>query len=300
MEPLVRHLECDAEDEVAAAHRGLMGLACREIRTKGDGACAVHAAFGVGIPGDVHLQCCAPRQCLREVLGCSLATIRARVRPAMRQLVESVVTSVWSDFVVPYVGPHAPHAPGEEGMFLARLFQASSLWEAVLWQLEGNRVRQQQRDDLVANCQLRSATVFRPDLAEELWRPLGIQSGLLPAGEDVHPQGEEWDFLQAPWEYRKGRCVVRGCDAPFRADASGGPVSKFAALFDARPEFAGLRFSFLKATCGVDMQELQAALDIASREIPLKDQVDTSSFDWKVDSAILRLNISVETSPTDI
>ena len=154
--------------------------------------------------------------------------------PGHVELVESVVTSVWSDFVVPYVGGHAPHAPGEEGMFLARL-QASSLWEAVLWQLEGNRVRQQQRDDLVASCQLRSASVFRPDLAEELWRPLAIQSGLLPAGEDVPPQGEEWDFLQAPWEYRKGRCVVRGCDAPFRADASGGPVSKFAALFDARP-----------------------------------------------------------------
>jgi hypothetical protein len=126
VEAAVRRLDFDADDEVDAAHRGIMGLACREIRTKGDGACAVHGAFHVGLPGGVHLQCRAPRQFLREVLEWPLATIRARVRPAMRQLVDAVVTSVWSDFVVPYVGVRAPHAPGEEGMFLARL-QASSL-----------------------------------------------------------------------------------------------------------------------------------------------------------------------------
>ena len=88
----------------------------------------------------------------------------------MRQLVEAVVTSVWSDFVVPYVGARAPHAPREEGMFLARL-QTSSPWEAVVRQLEGNRARKQQRDDLVTSCHLRSASVFRPDLAEVVWRP---------------------------------------------------------------------------------------------------------------------------------
>ena len=64
------------------------------------------------------------------------------------------------------------------------------------------------------------------------------------------PCHENFEFLEPPWEVRNGECVVKGSSRRFVADESGGPVSKYAALFDGRSEIDSLRVSFLHATCG--------------------------------------------------
>ena len=43
-------------------------------------------------------------------------------------------------------------------------------------------------------------------------------------------------------------------------DETGGPFSKYAALFDSRPEFDNLRVSFLHATCGKNLERLADSL----------------------------------------
>ena len=57
-------------------------------------------------------------------------------------------------------------------------------------------------------------------------------------------------WLQPVWESRLNELVVRGTSTPFVPGADGGPHSRYAALFDPRPEFNALRVSFLLQVAG--------------------------------------------------
>ena len=94
-------LECSEEDRLADWLVDLMGQRCRELRTRGDGACAMHATFGRGDATRHELRCEHPRGLLRAQLAQPVDIIRRRVRPAQIQLVDAVVSSLWTDFVVP-------------------------------------------------------------------------------------------------------------------------------------------------------------------------------------------------------
>ena len=70
----------------------------------------------------------------------------------------------------------------------------------------------------------------------------------------------EEEFGSAPWQIRNGMCLVKGTNEVFEADTSGGPHTKYAALFDPRSVFDGLRLSFLRMTCGERLVRLEDAL----------------------------------------
>ena len=70
----------------------------------------------------------------------------------------------------------------------------------------------------------------------------------------------EEDVASAPWEIRNGECLVEGINELYEADGSGGPETKYAALFDSRPVFDGLRVSFLRMTGGPQSVRLEDAL----------------------------------------
>ena len=134
----VLRLECSEDDGLASWPLELMGQSCRSLRTRGDGACAIHAAFGTGDATRQELRHEQPRGLLRGLLAHPLETIRGCVRPTHMALVDAVVSSLWTDFVVPYVGTDLPRPPNEKSMFLERL-QASHLWEPVLEHIWVNR-----------------------------------------------------------------------------------------------------------------------------------------------------------------
>ena len=103
VEQHVSVLECSEGDHLDGWLAEVIGQNCRELRTKGDGACAMHATFGWGDPTRHELRCEHPRRVLRAVLAQPLEIIRLRVRPGQMELVDAVVSSLWTDFVVPHV-----------------------------------------------------------------------------------------------------------------------------------------------------------------------------------------------------
>ena len=70
---------------------------------------------------------------------------------------------------------------------------------------------------------------------------------------------ETFAYLEPPWEVRNGECVVKGTSLPFEVGESGGPRTKYAALFDGRPQFDNLRVSFLRAAGGKELECLAEA-----------------------------------------
>ena len=155
-----------------------------------------------------------------------LEIIRGRVRPAHIALVDAVVSSLWTDFVVPYVGADLPWPPNEESFFLERL-QASRLWDSVLDHVGLNRALQQKADERTARCRRQSASIFQPGLERPLWAVLAIQAGLMPPAElaadseqgaPAVAQHEDFEYQEPPWEMRNGEYIVKGTNLPFDAD----------------------------------------------------------------------------------
>ena len=64
----------------------------------------------------------------------------------------------------------------------------------------------------------------------------------------------------------------------FVPNNDGGPFSKYAALFDERSEFNGLRYSFLKHVCGENLQNLVDHLGDPNH--PLSDSLEKILFDF--------------------
>ena len=90
-------------DEVPDALVRFAGTICSEIETKGDGACALHAVFGIYRTSSKLVEHHNPRAVAKEVLDQPLISVRRQLRPSMQHLLESVTMNLWSEFVVPYV-----------------------------------------------------------------------------------------------------------------------------------------------------------------------------------------------------
>ena len=125
-----------------------------------------------------------PHALLRETLQNPLSTVAAESRSHMAHLVSSVTTSLWTEFLVPYIlhPDPADQAPHEEGLFLQRLQHPAS---AALWTLaeagaRRNDLAQRQRDAKKDQCKTHSGAIFRTDLEYYIWRPLGVEAGVLP------------------------------------------------------------------------------------------------------------------------
>ena len=101
-----------------------------------------------------------------------------------------------------------------------------------------------------------------------LWGVLAAQAGLLPAelaadreqGARAVAQEEEFEYQEPCFEMRGGRNIIKGTNSPFVADQNGGPLTKYAPLFDKRAEYDCLRVSFLHAEGGPRLQLLQESL----------------------------------------
>ena len=57
------------------------GQQCREVTTRGDGDCAVHAAFGDEVSDRGELFCADPKSLVRTLLGVPWEKIKAEARP---------------------------------------------------------------------------------------------------------------------------------------------------------------------------------------------------------------------------
>ena len=229
----------------------LVGSQVRELRTRGDGACALHAVFGTLpelLSPELHLQ--RPRSFLRSTLGQPLEVIRARVRAPYHTLLETVLASLW-EFAL-----NARVDRPEEQLFCTHL-QRSPQRDHVLAGIARHRERQQQLDIEEAVARQRSASIFRCTL-ESFWRGLTLAAGV------------DEEYTSPPWEQRLGVRVVKGTCQAFVASPDGGPLTKFQALFDTRAVFDALRVSFLRATCGPRLERIEHALGelLASEEQP--------------------------------
>ena len=125
-------LEFGVGDALAGQQANLAGKFVREISTHGGGACSIHAAFGSARRIGDQVKHERPRSFLREVLEKPLAHVLHAVRPVMRHVATSVVTTLWTEFVTPYVlpGGRVRAAPNEESIFLRRLqrVENNGLW----------------------------------------------------------------------------------------------------------------------------------------------------------------------------
>ena len=145
-------------------------------------------------------------------------------------------------------------------MFLERM-QSSRRWERACERVRLNRALQEEADEGTNMCLMQSASIFRPGLEKPLWAVLASSAGLMPP-EVAHavPREENFEYQEPPWEVRNGERVVKGTSRTLHPDESGGLATKYAALFDGRPDFDSLRVSFLHAACGKRLQRLEDSL----------------------------------------
>ena len=68
------------------------------------------------------------------------------------------------------------------------------------------------------------------------------------------------NFLDVPWESRGAECYAKGSSVVLDMGDVTLPQTKYAALFDGRPAFDDLRFSFLTAVCGHRLSALETQL----------------------------------------
>ena len=131
-------LSASNEDRISAEIAPLLGRSCLELSTAGDGACALHAAFGTPDLATSQVRLENARGFLRETLG----EVLPQIRPQMHHVKETVVSGLWTEFVLPYVGARAAVAQQEEAIFLGHL-RSSPHWERVLEAVASHRERQE-------------------------------------------------------------------------------------------------------------------------------------------------------------
>ena len=91
-------LECSDGDDLDGWLSEIMGQTCRELKTRGDGFCGIHATFGHCDPFRHELRHESPNDVLRSCFAHPLDDIRRSVRLEHMGLVDSVVSALWSDF----------------------------------------------------------------------------------------------------------------------------------------------------------------------------------------------------------
>ena len=156
-----------------------------------------------------------------------------------------MLTALW-EFSLP-AGSEPGPGRNEEALFLHHL-RRSPHWDNVVEAVGHHRGRQASFDAQDAIARRLSRGIFRMTLEAPLWKRLTMTAGV------------EEEYATPPWEMRSGYCFVKGTKERYDPDARG-PQTKYAALFDARAVFDGLRVSYLRLTCGPGLVRLQDALN---------------------------------------
>ena len=243
----------------------MIGLLFSSAMTNGNGGCAVHSAWGRGWK-DGALFCEGARDLIIAVLGPTFADARRRVRSV--ELVDSVRTLVWEELAI-----------GSSESAEARLFREALLRcapDLAAEAAQGRRKKHAVRSMLhTRNAALMSAlrNIFRPENEAALIRPLLYELGDIPDLADFLNMGSaelaayaesaptHSDYLREPFRVEAGRKVVRGAQHGTAFPDAGGPNSIYAALFDTRGCFDGLRRSFLDRVGEVEIIQFGSALE---------------------------------------
>ena len=258
----------------------LHNQSCYRLPTRGDGKCAIHSAFGEVTQFSSELQHLNAHALIKSSLGMSLAMLKTKVKQEDFHLVDEVASKMWSDIVQPHwKNPDQwPLLANEKRSFLDHLHRrigdttALCIQEALSTQVNIKR--------LIQRCQDHSIQAFPRSLEAILWRTLAVQQGLLPsntvdflacsANEIASYSDVASPFLAPPWIFRGGRVFAAGSNDEYPGDMDARPFSKYEALFDDRPAFNALRYSFLHTVCPADCSDLQtlvAYVDMADNDL---------------------------------
>ena len=207
---------------------------------------------------------------------------------------EAVESSLWNEFVLPYVDGTGNVLPSERGppsseerSFLDLGRQDLEFWRSVVKHVNLHHAARAQRDDAWASSAAMSVSVFVNDLDRCFWRSLAVQTGLLPALGDEHLVANEhsdFDFLRSPYEVRDGAVIVRGTANDVDPSDATLPRCKYSALFDPRACFNSLRMAFLKYTGGDGLEALIFHLQAVDMSSALLQKHWTVLMDFVVDA----------------
>ena len=229
----------------------LSGQVC-SAKTNGDGACAMHAVFGIPSASSELFLSDARKNAI-----CALRTLPAAANGNVtaKHLYESLLTNIWVDFAVPYITGE-PSAESRafwsslENISPALAVEARSFYHTRS-ALEDCKFR------MKAEALLRSRCLFTADHESLHVRGFAQKLNYLPSELEVHVVAGQVRVSKADLQ-RDGKCeglqpahgsdgFIRGTRVAFPDD---GPSCKYEALFDQRPVFDALREAFMTFTLG--------------------------------------------------
>ena len=173
LEPGTLRLVANEEDAIPEEVARLLGRTCVEVTTAGDGACALHAAFGLPDARTEVLRLNNARDVLRNLLGQGLP----QVRREMEEVLDTVVSGLWTDFLLPYIGAGAAVPRNEEAIFLRHL-RSSAHWGRVLEAVAIHRERQEAFDVQETIARDLSGSIFVRQLDSGLWSRLAMTANV--------------------------------------------------------------------------------------------------------------------------
>ena len=145
--------------------------------TNMNGACAIHAVFGVANDSR-ELFCIDARQLIERLLQKPLAAVRHQLSfdAGARQALEDIEASIWHELTLPLLKAEHEEAPisNEQFIFKAHFFGDPAMRSCVMKCREhycGKRLATEAQKDLLVHAR----EVFRPEYSDCVWQPLGMQ-----------------------------------------------------------------------------------------------------------------------------
>ena len=231
-------------------------------RTIGDGACGLHAAFGLPNERKSFFLPNA-RDFATASLGPSYQALTQRVGKSME--LQQLGNVLWNELALPSARRELQHLErsdltNEQAAFWSSLNAFSpELHQVVLHRAQEEAFEDLQKEKLLANLREAAALFFDQRWEVSLIRPLAVALKFLPdINIDVHDPVEvavlaasfpdSSTFLVEPSEIRGSREVVRTSNIAFPVDDR--PTSMYSALFDPRECFDALRMLFFDCSYG--------------------------------------------------
>ena len=145
--------------------------------TNTNGACAIHAVFG--IPNDSgELFRTDARQLIERVLQEPLAAVRQQLtfHAGARQALEDIETSIWNELTLPSLQAEHEEAPvTNEQMIFARHFFADPTMRPCVIRCREHYSIKRKATEAQQALLVHAREVFRPEYSDCVWQPLGMR-----------------------------------------------------------------------------------------------------------------------------
>ena len=228
-------MRLQVSDHMPPLHREkLSDASYRSLKTNGDGACAMHSIWG---RPNLHKELELPGARDKAVNAIRALPARAEECSVCLRYLEIIRGSLYNEFVRKYF---------EGNKSVERRIFWSSMEE--LCPVLAKETRQFYQQCVVREARQVAAKVEALSASREFFvlsqeqavvRPLAVRLGFVPAGAGLEGNPDEWEGFGSAASVDG---FVRGTRQRFPPD---GPASKYAALFDRRPIFDGIREAFL-------------------------------------------------------